>query len=260
MPTEPPVFAEERRQRIADIVAAHGRVRLSELVETLGVTEPTIRKDLSALEGRRLLRRTHGGAISVQASSSERSMDDRSLLNRAAKQAIAEACQGEINVGDSVFLDTGTTVEAVAAHLGPLDISVLTNALGVAELVAQQPTIRHTLVGGQLRPLGKSLTGPVALDNLSRFNVDVAVIGATGLTQDGIFVADLGEAQIKQSVVDRARRVILALDSTKFGQTDFVTVCGLDRIDTIVTDRAPREVREWCERFQIALVVAGEPG
>ncbi|WP_155352232.1 DeoR/GlpR family DNA-binding transcription regulator [Acrocarpospora macrocephala] len=257
MPREQPVFAEERRQRIVDAVAAQGRVRIAELVELLGVTEPTIRKDLDELQRLRLLQRTHGGAIAVQ-SHSEVPLHDRGFQHREAKKLIATACRDEITRGESVFLDSGTTVQGIAEGLDNLDVNILTNALGVANLVAGRPGIRHTLIGGQVRPLGGSLIGPVALDNLTRFHVDIAFIGASGLTEDGISVADVAEAQIKQAVIDRARRVIVPMDSSKFSTSDFVTVCQLNRIDMIITERATDDVTRWCKRHGVILRVAGE--
>ena len=254
MPKEQPVFAEERRQRIADAVAAQGRVRLADLVETLGVTEPTIRKDLEELQRRRVLRRTHGGAIAVQ-SHLEVPIHDRSRQNLEAKKLIADACRAEINSGESVFLDSGTTVQAIAEDLDNLNVNILTNALGVANLVADKPGIRHTLLGGQVRAFGGSLVGPVALDNLTRFNVDIAFVGASGLTEDGISVADVAEAQIKRSVIDRARRVIIPMDSSKFGTNDFITVCALDHIDMIITERTTDDVTRWCRDHDVILRV-----
>jgi DeoR/GlpR family transcriptional regulator of sugar metabolism len=256
MPKEQPVFAEERRQRIADAVVAQGRVRLADLVETLGVTEPTIRKDLDELQRRRLLRRTHGGAIAVR-SHLEVPLHDRSRHHLEAKKLIAEACRDEIGRGESVFLDSGTTVQAIADDLDNLDLNILTNALGVANLVADRPGIRHTLLGGQVRALGGSLIGPVALDNLARFHVDIAFVGASGLTEDGISVADVAEAQIKRTVIDRARRVIVPMDSSKFGSSDFITVCALTQVDMIITERATEDVTEWCRAHDVVLRTVG---
>jgi DeoR/GlpR family transcriptional regulator of sugar metabolism len=250
-----PVFAEERRQRILDAVKAQGRVRLFELVEMFGVTEPTIRKDLSELHNRRLLRRTHGGAIAVD-SRFEQTLHDRHELHRADKQKIAEACRDEISRGESVYLDSGTTVQAIAEGLEPDDLNILTNALGVAAAVAGREGLRHTLLGGSVRPLGGSLVGPVALETLARFTVDVAFIGASGLTEDGISVADVSEAQIKQSVIDRARRVIVPMDSSKFGMADFVNVCGLERVDLLITERLTDDVARWCTKYGVEVRVA----
>jgi DeoR/GlpR family transcriptional regulator of sugar metabolism len=252
-----PAFAEERHQRIADIVSAQGRVRIADLVEILGVSEPTIRKDLNVLERQRVLRRTHGGAIAVTPQF-EPTIDNRSQLHLEAKHRIASACVEEIGRGDSIFLDTGTTVHGIAERLDKPYVNVLTNALGVAATLADKPTIRHTLVGGQLRPLGGSLVGPVALDTLRRFTVNIAFISASGLTGDGISVADVSDGQIKQAVIEHARRVILAIDSSKFGNTDFFRICSLDRIDMIITDTAYEDVVGWCRANQIDLRVTDD--
>jgi DeoR family fructose operon transcriptional repressor len=255
MRDDQPNFAEERRRMIAAAIAAEGKVRLADLVRVLGVSEPTIRKDLEELQRLRLLRRTHGGAVTW--GPTEMPISRRSGRNQPAKRAIARACLAEIAGGESVFLDSGTTVQEIAAGLDRPDVNVLTNALAVAGLLADRPGVRHTLVGGQVRSLGGSLVGPIALDNLSRFHVDVAFIGASGLTAEGITVADVAEAQIKQSVIERARRVVVPLDATKMGVTDFIRVCELTRIDVVVTDQATDEATEWCEAHDVTLKVAG---
>lgn len=256
MGSDQPAFAEERRQQIADLVTARGRVRITELAELLKVTEPTVRKDLGVLERQRVLRRTHGGAIAVKPQL-EPTIDDRSLRHAESKRRIAQACVHHIERGDSIFLDTGTTVQMIADLLYQPNVNVLTNALGVAAALANRPAIRHTVLGGQYRPLGGSLVGPVALDTLTRFTVNTAFIGASGLTTDGVTVADIAEGQIKQTVIDHARHVVLAIDSSKFGQTDFVRICGLDRIDTVITDAAGDDVRAWCSQHQTELEIVG---
>ncbi|GAA1005877.1 DeoR family transcriptional regulator [Acrocarpospora pleiomorpha] len=224
-------------------------------MDLLGVTEPTIRKDLSELHNRRLLRRTHGGAIAVEPRL-ERTLHDRGGQHREAKQKIARACRDEIARGESVFLDSGTTVQWIAEGLDRPDINILTNALGVANAVADRPGVRHTLLGGTIRLLGGSLVGPIALETLSRFTVDIAFIGTSGLTEEGISVADVAEAQIKRTVIDRARRVVIPMDSSKFGTADFVTVCDLDPIDMIITERATDDVARWCHAHGVDLRVA----
>lgn len=254
MAADQPVFAEERRQRIIAMVGTQGRVRIAELVALMNVSEPTIRKDLSVLEEQRLLRRTHGGAIAVRPQF-EPTIDDRSALHGEAKDAIARACLDEIARGDSIYLDGGTTVQRVADLLEQQHVNVLTNAIGVASALADKPGIRHTLVGGSLRPLGGTLVGPVALYALSRFTVNLAFISASGFAEDGISVADVADAQVKQAVIERARRVIVPIDSSKFGVNDFVTVCELAPIDTVITEAATAEIHSLCEARGITLRV-----
>jgi DeoR family fructose operon transcriptional repressor len=256
MSTEKHLFAEERRQRILALVEAQGRVRIAELQAALKVSEPTIRKDLSLLEQARKLRRTHGGAIAVRPQV-EPTIDDRSALNAEAKELIAKACLQEIARGDSVFLDSGTTVQRIANLLDQSHVNVVTNALGVAAVLADRPAIRHTLLGGSVRSLGGTLVGPVALETLRRFTVNTAFISASGFSDNGISVADVADAQVKEAVIERARRVIVPVDSSKFGVDDFVTVCPLDRIDMVITEAAGDDVRSLCESHGVQLEVVG---
>ncbi|MFV0453097.1 MAG: DeoR/GlpR family DNA-binding transcription regulator [Propioniciclava sp.] len=250
-----PAFAEERRRAIVEQVSQAGNVRLADLVAAHGVSEQTIRKDLEELQRQHLLKRTHGGAIDVEFRS-EQPPRERTLHHRQEKRAIARTVAAMISPGQSIFLDNGTTLEMVAEEITATNINVLTNAIGVARALADRSGVRHTLVGGQLRDVSGSLTGPVAIDTLRKFSVDIAMIGAGGLRDDGFFVADIGEAQVKMTAIDGARSVVLALDSSKFGHRDFAPVGELDLITTLVTERVTPQVQGWCDRHGTEIVLA----
>ncbi|MHB1599908.1 MAG: DeoR/GlpR family DNA-binding transcription regulator [Acidimicrobiales bacterium] len=265
-----PIFADERRRLILEIVNARGRVRVRELADLVGVTEPTIRKDVTDLDGQRLLRRTHGGAIAIRPAY-EPSVSARVETNARGKRAIARACLAEIREGDAVFLDSGTTMIALAEALRsgapapgepafpprPANVNVLTNALEVARLLAPVPGIRHTVLGGQYRMAGDCLVGPLAVDALQRFTLNIAFIGVSGFAETGFTVADVNDAQVKIAVMERARRVIVPMDHTKIGAADFIKVCDPDRIDTVVTDEDNPHLRQMCDEHGVHLVVAG---
>jgi DeoR/GlpR family transcriptional regulator of sugar metabolism len=247
-------FAEERRQRIVDQVTRDGRVRIADLARTLGVTEPTIRKDLARLEREHLLQRTHGGAITPIGG--EPDFNDRKIAQPEAKTAIATACVGLIERGASVFLDSGTTVLRIAELLPNMPLNVLTSGLAAATAVGDKSGVRHTLLGGQVRPAGGSVSGPLAVENLHRFTMDIAFIGVTGVTADGVTVADFAEAQLKREVIGRSRRVVVALDATKVGAVDYATVSSLDAIDTIVTLNASEQLQQLCADANVELIDA----
>lgn len=249
------VFGEERRNAILDLVTSRGRVRIGDLARELGVTEPTVRKDLARLERARKLQRTHGGAIAAQ-SFPERSFDEKRSAHAEAKTAIAQACLDLVGVGDAVYLDSGTTVLRIAELLNVPQVNVVTNGLAAAMAVGDAPSIRHTLLGGQARPAGGSVSGPLAVQNLQQFTVDTAFLGVTGVTEAGITVADFAEAQLKAAVIERARRVVVPLDASKVGVTDFASVAPLDRIDTIVTLDASEQLVHLCSRASIELIDA----
>jgi DeoR/GlpR family transcriptional regulator of sugar metabolism len=265
-PDDRPVFGEERRRQILELVEAQGRVRVRDLAALIGVTETTVRKDIADLDRGRLLRRTHGGAIALQPSY-EPDVTEREDRNSSAKEAIARACLAEIADGDAVFLDSGTSTAAIAQLFRdpaarvdglriPMNVNVLTNAMSVATTLSSVATVRHTVLGGQYRPLGGCFVGPLAIESLEQFTLNLAFIGVSGIDQAGLWVADTSEAQIKRAAMNQARRVIVPMDSTKFGVSDFVRVVDLDRIDTVITDRDNPLLRKLCDASRVELKIA----
>lgn len=257
--SSPDQFAEERRALIVDIVRDEGRVRNTELAKLLGVSEPTVRKDLTALERSRMVRRTRGGAIAVEPVP-ERDMDTRAMVNRDAKLALARTCLDMIQPGSPIYIDSGTTLATLAEELVIPGVNVLTNSLPVAQILASRSQIRHTLVGGRLLTVAGSFVGPLAVSNLRSFTVDTAFIGAAGLTAEGMTVSDMSDGDVKQAVLDIARRVVLAIDSSKVGKSDFFRVEDLDRVDIVVTDKEVPQLATWCQRAGTQLVIAGRAG
>lgn len=248
-------FGEERRLEILEMVRRSGRVRIGALAKDLGVTEPTIRKDLARLEESGKLRRTHGGAIGLGVGE-ERAISDRKIANASAKARIAHVCAELIRPGDSVYLDSGTTVLQIAEALTTPQVNVLTNGLDVALAIGDKPAVRHTLLGGQVRPAGGSVSGPLAVENLQRFTLDIAFIGVSGLTSDGITVLDFLEAQLKSAVIARSRRVVVPVDSSKIGVVDFAHVAPLGSVHCVVTADASAELIAYCTEAGIDLIDA----
>lgn len=261
-----PAFGEERRRQILERVQVDGRVRVRDLAESIGVTEATIRKDIADLDRTRLLRRTHGGAIAVRPSY-EPDIAERVDRNSDAKHAIARACLNEIADGDAVYLDSGTTTATIARVLSdpasglaglriPRNVNVLTNSMDVAIRLAPVATVRHTVLGGLYRPLGGCFVGPLAISSLEKFTLNTAFIGVSGIDASSVTVADLSEAQVKSAAMNQSRRVILPLDHTKIGVSDFVRVCDLDQIDIIITDEDNPDLRRICDAHRVQLQIA----
>src|SRR5262245_52727871 len=158
-------FPDERQERIAEMVATRGKVRIGQLTELFGVSEPTVRKDLTTMEHRGLLKRTHGGAVSIRPPI-EQAMASRLAENADAKRWIGKACVQLLTPGEAIFLDSGTTVQQIGHALAGtgLRVTVLTDSPSVAEAVADLPGVGHLLVGGQLRRISGCLTGPLAME------------------------------------------------------------------------------------------------
>jgi DeoR/GlpR family transcriptional regulator of sugar metabolism len=257
-----PVFAAERHASILRLLDERGRVRNTELAELLGVTEPTIRKDVADLARQQRLHRTHGGAIAIRPAI-EPDLPARMGRNVDAKIRIARACLSLINTGDAIFLDSGSTVLAIAEQLTAAaaagvthNVNVLTNALAVAQTLADRAGIRHTVLGGSYRPTGGCFVGPLTQDDLGRFTVNLAFLGVTGVTEHGFTVADLSEAQVKRTVIDRARRVVVVMDHTKVGAADFAKICDLDAVATVVTDEPNAHLADLCDNAGVEIIVA----
>lgn len=185
---EGPSFPGERQERIAEMVATRGKVRIGQLTELFGVSEPTVRKDLTLMEQRGLLKRTHGGAVSIRPPV-EQAMASRLAENANAKRLIGKACVELLSPGEAVFLDSGTTVQQIADALAGsgLRLTVLTDSPSIAEMVADMPGVSHLPIGGQLRRISGCLTGPLTTENLKQFTISTAFIGASGLFGDGGF-------------------------------------------------------------------------
>lgn len=241
-----PDSAEERRSRIARVVQDRGSVRVVDLVGPLGVSEPTLRKDLTILEKQGLLKRTHGGAVALGAASEAvPEVPVQQQSQPGTKDGIARFCLGMIADNSSAFFDSGATIVTMA-ELMDQPANVLTNSIPVVPHLADKPRIRHTLLGGQYRPLSESVTGPVTMMGLRQFTVDTAFISVVGVTADGGYVTDLAEADIKRAAIDCARRVVIPLESSKVGQLGFCHLVDLGRVDDIVTDAANPELQQWC--------------
>ena len=254
----PPIFAAERQEKIAAFVASRGKIRLDELAAVFEVSQPTLRKDLTVLEQQGLLKRTHGGALSIRAPG-ERDLMTRFGQNVEAKRAIGRACCDLIEEGEAVFLDCGTTIHHFAQQLATrrVQLTVLTNSPSIAECLADVGGITHILLGGQMRGKTGGISGPIALEIIERFSIATAFIGASGITEEAITVADFNEAQLKAAIIKRTQRVIVPMDHSKIGVVDFTRVCEPRDVDIIVTDSANEHLRRICRENEIKLEEAG---
>lgn len=234
---------DERHAEILRLLAAHGRVSVNELAPRLDVTVETVRRDLAALDRAGALRKVHGGAVPVPVRAvPESTVTDREELAAPAKQAIAAAALAALDLqpGASVLLDAGTTVAALARLLpAELGLTVITSSVLTAAALASREDLTVRVLGGQVRGITQATVGPEALSLLSRLRVDLAVLGANGISEHGASTPDASEAAVKQMIARAARRTLLLADSSKFGQEHLVTFARLEEIDLLVTDAVP---------------------
>jgi len=254
------VFAPERQEQIAQMVADAGRVRVMDLAARFDVSPVTIRKDLLVLEGEARLVRTHGGAIAPRAGSRpEPAFEVRERLQRDEKWRIGAAAAALVEDGDSIVFDASTTALYVARHLKQRttwhQLTVVTNSIRIALELAGHPGVTVLMLGGRVRAEALSVVGPLGDAVFRLVNVQKAFVGAVGLTLEvGLSDAMEEEAQIKRSMVAAAREVYALVDHTKWGRTASATFCRPDRLTAIITDEdAPAEMVAVLEGMGVAV-------
>ncbi len=233
-------MTEARRQQLAQLIDARGFVRVTDAADELGVSDVTIRGDLSALERRGAVIRVHGGAMPSAAfreSSLEASLD----RDAAAKRAIGRAAAALVTSGQSLYVDAGSTAMALAEALVERrdlhDLVVVTSGLTIA-LALEQAVPRFTVIvtGGTLRPLQHSLVNPFAAPMLQSLRLDVAFIGCNGIHPDaGVTNLNLPDAEIKRLVLAHSRQHVLIADATKLGRVDLAVIAPVSEFHTLVT-------------------------
>jgi len=237
-------LAEDRLQRILDLLARHGSLRTTALTEALGVSGATTRRDLDTLERRGLIRKMHGGAALA---SQDQGYQDRAALHQGRKTDLAQTALGLIRPGQTVYLDAGTTARSVAQALRRTPeltrtLRVVTHGIDVAyELNGECPLY---VVGGEVYGSTFSLTGPDALDTVRRYRYDLFLVGCTSIDPTrGPTNSNLIEAQQKAAIIAQSTRTALIADSSKWGPPGFATFARFDQLRDWVTDHAPADAR-----------------
>jgi DeoR/GlpR family transcriptional regulator of sugar metabolism len=230
--------SEERQSRIEGYLQKAEFASLEELAIQVGVSQSTVRRDLAVLEAAGTVRRTHGGARIINPRSDEFIFSARDTHQLEEKEAIGRACAGLILPGQSVIIDAGTTVYHVARHLEDLRPQIITNSLPVANLYASASSVEVIVSGGVIYPRLGVLVGPLAVQTFAKMHADVAVMGAGGITLDGITNSHGLLIEIQEMMIRAAQKVIFCLDHTKFGRKSVSFLCGLENLHVIVTDNA----------------------
>lgn len=229
-----------RHGEILSRIRRDGKVRADALAEELGVTVQTIRRDLSDLSEAGLVARVHGGAV-LRSGTRNIGYEDRRALNADAKAWIGEAVAKRIPNGASVFLDIGTTVEAVAQALKRHDgLLVVTNSMNAATILSDNPAAEVILTGGILRRADGGLVGEVTADFVRQFRVDTAIIAASAIDASGDALDfDFREVRVAQAMIAQARRSLLVADSSKLDRAAPVRIAGIEAFSAFFTDAPP---------------------
>ena len=226
----------ERHLRILSVLETQGRAEVRQLSHLLGVSEVTIRRDLRELDRQGVLVNVRGGALVSRGTGFEVPYAAKLGAYKDEKVRIARAACERCQSGQTVLLDAGTTVGEMAAHLPNSQLTVITNALNVINILARRGSVPRLVIGGEFRAVSQAFLGPSALGALSALRIDLAFVGTEGVTADrGLQVPDSSDAAYKQAVVRAARDVVVLADHSKFDVERLFTFAGWGEIDEIVT-------------------------
>lgn len=233
------MFAEERYTIILDQIKKNNSVKLTELYDLLGASESTVRRDLTVLDERGLIKKVHGGAISTDDLSLnliERDMELKSKLFTEEKGAIARYAASLVDDGDFVFIDAGTTTEKMIDFLTDRNVTYVTNAFVHAKKLAQRG-FKVFIPAGEIKITAEAIVGAECVSSLQSYNFSKSFIGANGISLSaGITTPDCNEASVKSAVVQNSQTVYILADHSKFNQIASVTFAQLGRVK-IITDK-----------------------
>jgi DeoR family transcriptional regulator, fructose operon transcriptional repressor len=242
------MLLDQRRDEILQLIEKHGFVTLHELVERLGASESTVRRDLERLDEIGQIRRTRGGAAYIGEHLTP--FEERGTTASAEKQRIAKAVAEQIEPGETVLLDGGTTTLEVARSLIGKPLQVVTNSLPIANLLVNQPTIELILIGGYLYPRTGVALGSLAAAALKDLHVRRVIMSAGGITERGLFNSNTLLVDCERQMFDAAEDVWVVADHTKFGRTALAHLCPLSAVHRYFVDNSLDD--KWRETIRAA--------
>lgn len=232
------MFAEERRLKIAEMINRGDSVKVSQLAKEFNVSESTIRRDLNELEKFGLILRTHGGAVSTGVSRLEATFVEKQDKYAREKEKIGRIAASQIEDGDTIILDSGTTTWYMSKFIQAKDITIITNSIALAYELSNREDIQVINTGGIIRSNTKAQVGSITERTVRQFRVDKVFLGANGISlKSGITTPTLQEASVKQVMIDVADQVYLLVDESKFEQVYFSWICDFESIDYLITNK-----------------------
>ena len=237
---------EARRSRLTELLQERGYLPISELCEELGVSEATARRDLSALDGEERITRTYGGALG-EFNASFTSFRERLREGTQAKGEIARVAVSLIKPGMHIYLDAGTTAFAIAQELRrnlPSNLTIITNNLALLDILGSLSSAKTILLGGQLLERQSVLLGNEAVRATTAQKIDLAFLGAQGMTQKGLWNSQKDIIFLQQAVMKRASLSCFCLDHSKLGRTAPEHLAGWPAVNALLSDITLPELRQ----------------
>jgi DeoR family transcriptional regulator, glycerol-3-phosphate regulon repressor len=255
------MVAAYRREAILELAKERSELSVEEIARRFGVSRETVRRDLTLLQSRGLLRRVHGGAMPAQ-TAWEAAFRERLVSNADGKRRIARIAAALFRENDTLMIDTGSTTAAFAAELAAAPrLTVITNCLSVASRLAGGASQHRVyVIGGEFRAESQQTLGSACLEQISRYRADHAVMSCGGIDPaGGLMDFDFEEAMVARAMISQSQRLTVIVDQSKFDRVAMAKVCDLGAVDRLVTDAAPPpHLLEAIEASDVELIVAGE--
>ncbi len=231
----------ERQNEILEILGQKKSATVEELAGELFVSGATIRRDLRAMEKQGLIKRSHGGAMLFKSSAEESAFAIREQENTQAKRTIARLATKLIKNGDSVFIDSSSTVGYVIPLLTTFKyLSVTTTGLRNALLLSQTDNVKIYIAGGEIQNHSNSISGTDTMDFISRIHADIAIVSCTGISvKNGITDASIEQAKLKQQMKKNSSKIAVLCDSTKFDKVFLCKDFDFNDVDYLITEKTP---------------------
>jgi DeoR/GlpR family transcriptional regulator of sugar metabolism len=254
---------QSRREAIQNRVGEQGFCSISELSSLTGVSEMTTRRDVQVLVEKKVLKSFHGG-VSAFPSKDFQGSDYTKREVRAGhlKQALAQRAVALVNNDDSISLDTGTTITALAREINTFDrLSIVTASIPALNALDKEKDFAITVLGGSYNSGSQSISGTAAVDAIQNVHVDIFFLSASRVSERGVYCANDYDAVTKRALIEVADLVVLVCDSSKFEQSAVAKVCGWESVDVFVVDEGlSLEMVELISNYGTEVVSAAIPG
>ncbi|MFC4769120.1 DeoR/GlpR family DNA-binding transcription regulator [Effusibacillus consociatus] len=235
------MFQEERLLSILDYLEKNRKITIPEICELFDVSKDTARRDLIKLQERNAIIRTHGGALLPSRQYEVQGFHERESIESSIKEKIGKKATAFVNDHDHLLMDASTTVQNLAKFLTATNITVVTNSIDLASILLDNEETTVYLPGGKLHPKYRHLYGPSTIEKIKEYRANKVFMGVSGITSEGLFYKNEDDGATIREMIARSEQVIVLADHTKFGKQLFYRVCGLEKIDILITDKIPDE-------------------
>ncbi|KRT14921.1 DeoR family transcriptional regulator [Pedobacter ginsenosidimutans] len=226
---------QKRAHKILELLEDHGEVDIRQLAQEIGVSEVTVRRDLANMATNGLLYRTHGGAMKVSQLIKPVSFANKAAVNFKAKDAICKRAADDINDGDIIFIDCGSTAFRLCQFIKNKKIKVITNSIPVVNEL-QNSAVTINLIGGEVDPIRQAVHGTMSLEHIGRYRASKAFLGVDGITAEGLYAGSEHEASNTLAMASQSDCTYMLCDASKVGKTSYLKFDDLSLVDILVTD------------------------